>query len=164
MNSDYWLTEEGYQKALEKLEKLKEEYAKNEVAMSKSIQDATGDGAHDNGEFESLLAKEKFLVSQINLCIKQIASASIIEIPVLEKHQVNIGGKVLLKIIYDQDDFEIDTYELVGGDADANLQQISINSPIGKAIFGRSVGDKIPYLVGDNTFYVEILEKMANNS
>ncbi len=42
---------------------------------------------------------------------------------------------VLLKISYSPDDFDIDTYTLVGSDGNSILNEISINSPIGNAIF-----------------------------
>ena len=67
MNKDeYVLTSEGYKKALAKLKRLQEEYDANGRAISNTIQDATGDGPHDNGEFDALQAKEQLLVSQIN--------------------------------------------------------------------------------------------------
>ena len=159
---DYKLTHEGYEKLLQKLQELKQRYAENEMAMSKSIQNATGDGAHDNGEFEALQSQEKVLVSQINMLLEKIRQANIIEIPELTENQINIGDNVVLKLIYDINDYEIDTYQLVGSDGNPHLHQISVNSPIGKAVFGKYIGERIPFSVNDNTFYVEILEKIHN--
>ena len=160
--NEYVLTSDGYKKALAKLKRLQEEYDANGRAISKTIQDATGDGPHDNGEFDALQAKEQLLVSQINRLTKQIEAASIIDIPKLSDNQVNIGDYILLKLIYD-DDEEMQTYQLVGGDGDPNLNQVSLNAPIGKAVFKAKVGEKKPFIVNDHTFYVEIVEKIKHD-
>ena len=131
----YTITKEGYEKLLEELQVLKHQFASNELAMSQSFQNASGDGAHDNGEFETLQANEKLLAGQINRLIVKIQNANIIDVPVLEADQVNVNDKVLLKISYSPDDFDIDTYTLVGSDGNSMLNEISINSPIGNAIF-----------------------------
>ena len=67
---------------------------------------------------------------------------------------------VLLKISYSPDDFDIDTYTLVGSDGNSMLNEISINSPIGNAIFQKKIGDIVSYSVNENVFQVEILEKV----
>lgn len=68
----------------------------------------------------------------------------------------------MLKLIYD-DDEEIQTYQLVGGDGDLNLNQVSLNAPIGKAVFKARAGEKKPFIVNDHTFYVEIVEKIKHD-
>ena len=161
MKGEYQLTKVGYQKALEKLEKLKEQYNENEKAMSKSIAEATGDGPHDNGEFEALQAKEKLLVGQINTLMKQLESASIIEIPELEANKVNIGDVVLLRLIYAPDEIEEVTYQLVGEDGDVDKGQISINSPLGRAIFKEAIGSKVTFIPQEEIYYAEILDKIT---
>ena len=48
----YKMTTDGYNKKIQELDKLKKDFRLNEIAMSKSYQSASGDGAHDNAEFE----------------------------------------------------------------------------------------------------------------
>ena len=156
----YTITKEGYERLLEELQELKRQFANNELAMSRSFQNAAGDGAHDNGEFESLQTTEKLLAGQINRLIAKIQNANIIEVPELEANQVNVNDKVLLKISYGPDDFEIDTYTLVGRDGNSTLNEISINSSIGNAIFQKRIGEIVSYKVNKNVYQVEILEKV----
>ncbi len=158
-SQEYNLTREGYEKLLEDLQELKKKFDENELAMSRSFQNAAGDGAHDNGEFEVLQTNEKMLAGQINRLTSQIQKANIIEVPNLNSNQVNINDTVLLRIYYDIDDIEEDTYTLVGSDGNSTLNQISINSPIGKAIFQKYIGEVVQYTVNNNMYQVEILEK-----
>lgn len=158
----YTITKEGYQKLLEEMQELKRKFAENERAMSYSFQSAAGDGAHDNGEFEALQGNERMLVSQMEYLQQQIDSAQIIEIPELEEGQVNINDSVLLRVIFGVDDVEEETYTLVGTDGNINENKISINSPIGRAIFQRFVGETVPFTVNGNTFNVSIVEKVPS--
>ena len=68
---------------------------------------------------------------------------------------VSLNTKVELLFI---DDEEIEEY-IITGDINSNIEDnsITINSPLGSAIYGKKVGDKISYKVGDNTYNVEIL-------
>ena len=68
---------------------------------------------------------------------------------------VSLNMKVELLFI---DDDEIEEY-IITGDINSNIEDnsITINSPLGSAIYGKKVGDKVNYKVGDNTYNVEIL-------
>lgn len=164
MNNEkkFEVTKEGYEQLLRDLQRLKNQFAANELAMSYSFQNAAGDGAHDNGEFESLQATEKMLAGQIDRLVARIQSAHIIEVPELDVDQVNVNDIVVLRMQYDMDDIEEDTYTLVGGDGSSISNQISINSPIGKAIFQRYIGETVSYEVNGNECQVKILEKKSS--
>ena len=161
-DKQFIVTNEGYQRLLQEYENLKKQFEANELEMSSSFQNAAGDGAHDNGEFESLQTKEKMLAGQINYLASRIKSAKIIEVPELSENQVNVNDTVLLRLFYDIDDIEEDTYTLVGGDGNSLSNKISLNSPLGQAIFQRNVGEKVPYKVNDNEYRVEIVEKVLS--
>lgn len=45
-------------------------------------------------------------------------------------------------------------------DMDSEIRQVSINSPMGQAIYGKPVGSSQTYMVGKNTFKVTIEEKL----
>ena len=159
-NKNIVLTADGYKELENEINLLIEEFNKNEIDMSNSFHNSAGDGAHDNGEFEALLQKEKLLAGRINEMKKRLASAEIIDVPELSDDQININDTVILRMVYDVDDFEEDTYKLVGGDGNIMLNEISINSPIGKAIFMKNVGDNVEYTVNGNTFTAMIVDKV----
>ncbi len=157
------LTSEGYEKLKEELLELKKRYDENELAMSQSFQSAAGDGAHDNGEFEALQKEEKLLVAQMNQLSRRMEMANIIDIPTLSDEQVNINDTILLRMTYAADDIEEGEYKLVGTDGNSQINEISINSPIGKAIFQRKIGEESPFRVKEATYKVKILEKIRKN-
>ena len=68
---------------------------------------------------------------------------------------VSLNMKVELLFI---DDDIVEEYILTG-DINSNLDDnsITLNSPLGSAIYGKKVGDKVSYKVGDNIYNVEIL-------
>ena len=68
---------------------------------------------------------------------------------------VSLNMKVELLFI---DDEEVEEY-IITGDINSNIEDnsITINSPLGSAIYGKKVGDKVSYKVGNNTYNVEIL-------
>lgn len=161
---NYTLTKEGYENLLNELKQLKKRFNDNERAMSLSIQNAPGDGPHDNAEFEALQGQEKLLVGQIDRLEERLRIAKIIEVPKLDETQINVNDTVLLRLIYDEDDIVEDIYTLVGTDGDMKNNKISINSPIGSAIFQRRIGEIVPFVVNDSTFNVAIVEKIHYDS
>ena len=66
---------------------------------------------------------------------------------------INIGDVLKLEIKYDFDDSEITIIRLTGKylpDTNANIQEISLNSPIGRAIYMKNIYDKNIYYMINN--------------
>lgn len=74
---------------------------------------------------------------------------------------IDIGDIVRVDIIFDEDDREEETFKLIATTPsfNAKVKEVSINSPIGAAVYHKKVGDFATYKVKDNTFKLEILEK-----
>ena len=152
------MTLKGLEEQKLKLEKLKLDFIENEKEMTQSFANSNGDGAHDNAEFEFLLAKERMLVSQINEQINKINNVEIIEVVEMEEDCVNIGDTIDINMLFDLNDEEEITIELVGSEYSTE-GEVSINSPLGKAIYGKKIGDMVSYNVNDNEIVVKILRK-----
>ncbi len=99
MENKTFLTKEGYIELEQQIERLIQEFNENEKSMSYCFQNAAGDEAHDNGEFDALQQKEGLLVSQINTMKKRLLNATIIDVPELDDNQININDTVILRII-----------------------------------------------------------------
>ena len=109
-----YFTKEGLLVEQQKLEKLKEEFYANEKMMTQAFHNSSGDGAHDNAEFEDLLMKERQLVNAINTLTKKIESAIIIDKPELSEEYINIDDEVtVLMQSSDMEDEEF-TVKLIG--------------------------------------------------
>ncbi len=157
---EYIYDEVGYQKLLDKMKELQKKHDVNSLQLAKSFQDATGDGAHDNSEFETLLTNERLIVSQMQFLQNQLDSAKIIKTKKLPNNVVNINDTIKIGFVLDSEELDIDTFKLVGGDSQEK-NEISINSPLGKALYEQKVGSKITYMVNDNPLNVIIVEKIS---
>lgn len=160
MDKTIKMTREGLENLYKKLEELKQKYHENELAMTKAFKNSSGDGAHDNAEFEFLLSQEKLIVSEINRLANQIQKIEIIEITEMEDNCVNINDNIHINMIFAPDDEEEMTIQLIGEDINAIGSQVSINSPLGKAIYGKKIGETVSYEVNKNQIHVNLLKKV----
>ena len=87
----------------------------------------------------------------------RVSRAQIIDPASLSGDKIVFGATVSLS---DDDDKQV-RYQIVGQtEADAKVGRISYNSPLGKALIGRKVGDEIEVTVpsGERFYLVEKIE------
>ena len=154
------MTIDGYNEQLKILQELQQQFQENEKLMTRAFKNSAGDGAHDNAEFEELLNIERVLVNQINRQTERLKNIEIIEVEKLDDNQINIGDTVKLNAIFAEDDIECMQLTLVGEDGKPEEDKISINCPLGNAIYKRCVGEVVSYSLGNNKISVEILGKV----
>ena len=115
----------------------------------------------DIEKYKELLKELHLLNVQINTVDELIKNAEIVE-----KHNdsnlLDIGDVVRIKTIFSEDEIEEDTYELVAANSDFNSEiiKLSINTPLGKALYKAKVGDTVTYKYNDITVKVNIMEKV----
>lgn len=155
------MDQEGFKKYLKEIEKLEEELSK--VRMYKG-QTAIfqGDNWHDNPELYQTEANERSLMQTIARMKDDISRIQIIERN-LKSNKVDIGDVVRLLTIFAPDDVEEMIVKLVGANPDFNseIRELSINSPLGAAIYGKEVDEELSYSVNGNVFQVKIQEKIT---
>ncbi len=127
------------------------EALKNELAMLKSIERpktikaieearAHGD-LSENAEYHAAKERQSFLEGRINELSCKLADCNIIDPATVSRDKAMFGCTVLLENIDTGDEV---TYQLVGPDeSDINQGLISITSPLGKAILGKTAGAEI---------------------
>lgn len=158
--SNIYLDKTGYENYLKSLEDIKKEIDENAKLMSLYVSDdAYGDGWHDNFAYEETMHKENELFQRYNK--KKGMLKDIVIVDKESNGTVSLNTKVELLFI---DDEETEEY-IITGDINSNIDDnsITINSPLGSAIYGKRVGDKVTYKVGDNTYNVEILGIVAKD-
>jgi transcription elongation factor GreA len=130
------LTKEGLDKLQRELEELRT-VKRNEVAERIKYAMEFGDIA-ENSEYEDAKNEQGMLEGRILTLEKMVRNAAIIE----EHHDggvVHAGNVVTVK-----DDSGKKTYTIVGpAEVDVATGRISLESPVGKALMGRKVGDKV---------------------
>lgn len=132
-NQKIELTQEGYDEIVAELDELKAKYqpAVDRVALARSYGDLS-----ENAEYQAAREDLSFLVSRIEELENVIAQAKVI------KHHsqstIKVGSKVTLKHKNKKIDYQVVT----AWEADPLENKISSDSPLGKTLIGKKVGEK----------------------
>ncbi|MCX7569788.1 transcription elongation factor GreA [Tumebacillus sp. DT12] len=149
-----FLTREGLKKLEEELDFLKGT-KRREVAERIKIAVSYGD-LSENAEYDAAKDEQAFVESRIVTLEKMMRNVRIIEPGSEDADVVAIGTTVKLKEVPDGDE---ETYTIVGSTESDPLEgKISNESPIGAAVIGRSVGDKVTVNTPGGSIEFEIVE------
>ena len=148
------LTPDGYQKLQEELEKLlKVDRPQNIKAIAEAR--AHGD-LSENAEYHAAKEKQSFIEGRIREVKTKLALAHVIDPSKISQDKAAFGAKVK---VLDVNTDEKKIFTLVGPEeADIKNQKISIHSPVGKSLIGKSVGDTVTIIAPAKTMEYEILE------
>ncbi len=146
------LTEDGYNKLVEKLNYLKS-VRRIEVAERLKAAIALGD-LSENSEYDDAKNEQAFLEGEIMDLEAKIRNSDIIQSGAGDV--VQMGSKVKVK---DLEFDEEETYMLVGStEADPDEFKISNESPLGLAILGQKVGSVVDVHAPAGIIKYEIME------
>lgn len=145
-----FLTPEGYQKLEEELEYLKS-VRRPEVAQA--IHEAKMDGdVSENAGYEEAKRQQAFLEGRIMTIEAMLKNAVLIKSDGTSDSVV-LGSRVTVA----EDGFEPETYVIVGSaEAAPSEGRISNESPLGKALMGHEVGDRVAFKAPGGKVEVEI--------
>ena len=145
---------EGYERLTADLKVLREERPK----IVDAIEEARAHGdLSENAEYHAAKERQGQVEAQIADIEDRVSRAQIIDPASLSGDRIVFGATVTL---LDEDDKRV-RYQIVGQtEADAKVGRISYNSPLGKGLIGRKVGDEIEVTVpsGDKFYLVEKIE------
>lgn len=146
---------------LEGLKKLKEELNElKDVQRPKASQDIAeardkGD-LSENAEYDAAKEAQGMLEMRISKLEAIVANARIIDETQLDTSKVLIHSTVKIK---NQTNGATMTYKLVAqSEADLKTGKISVDSPIGKGLLGKQVGDTAQIQVPNGTMTFDIVE------
>ncbi|EJO5347456.1 transcription elongation factor GreA [Clostridium botulinum] len=150
----YVMTYEGVKKLEEELEYLKT-VKRKEITEKIKVALSFGD-LSENSEYDEAKNEQAFAEGRIIQLENMLKNASIVDESKVPKDVVNVGSIVKVK------DYEFDEeveYIIVGSaEADPMNNKISNESPVGKGLIGKKVGDIIEIPVPDGVSKYEILE------
>ncbi len=145
---------EGYEQLIRELKALREERPR----IVEAIEEARAHGdLSENAEYHSAKERQGQIEMSISDIEDKVSRAQIIDPASLSGDRIVFGATVTL--LDDQD--KPVRYQIVGQtEADAKVGRISYNSPLGRALIGRKVGDEIEVTVpsGDRFYVVENIE------
>ena len=159
MEDKILLTQEGYDEYLNQLEKMKEKFYETGMLKKEANEQAPGDGWHDNFAYEDAVREENAVLYRL-----QALNANNKKIQIVKeenhKDRVCVHDKIKLEMIYSDTDKEIETFLLSGSYTTKSDQEITLNSPLGRAIYLQKIGSTISYKTSGKTIKVHILEKV----
>ena len=133
------MTRAGYEKLKLELTNLRKD-GRLEVARKLEEARAFGD-LSENAEYHAAKEEQEKIEGRISRLEFKLNKAKVVDIDDVDTSHVNLGTTVGIK---DLDDDISYTYMLVGTEeSDPTENKISIASPVGKALVGRSIGDVI---------------------
>jgi transcription elongation factor GreA len=134
-----YLTEEGAAELRRELDELKNE-KRPELALKLKEAISMGD-LSENADYADAKEQQAFLEGRINYLEALLRSAQIVHDSTDKKQTVvRVGSMVTVQ----EEGFDPETYTIVGAaEADPKIGKISNESPVGGALIGRKVKDKV---------------------
>jgi len=147
------MTQEGHAALQEELRNLKQV---ERPAIVKAIAAAREHGdLSENAEYHAARERQSFIEGRIGELEDATKRAEVIDTSKLKGSTVRFGATV--KLADEETDEEI-SYQLVGEfEADIQARKISIQSPLGKALIGREVGDSVEVTTPNGVRYFELV-------
>ena len=149
-----YYTEEGLAKLKAELDQLKKV---ERPAISAQIAEARDKGdLSENAEYDAAKEAQGMLEMKISKLENLVSNARIVDEKDLDVSKALILSTVRLKNLAMKKEM---SYTLVAeNEADLKAGKISVESPIGKGLLGKKVGDVAEILVPNGTLKLEILE------
>lgn len=153
----------GYEQFMEIIESLKQENVDNGVKGNEAYSNDPGNTWHDNFDFEVVMRKSRTIATKIDKMFEEKKNLVVIKKEDLPDNIVNIGDTLRLEITYAEETPEIEIVTLTGKyipNINSEIEEITLNSPIGKAIFKQPVGESIEFSVNGQLAKVKVIEKI----
>ena len=148
------MTADGMQKLEDELENLKV-FRRKEVAEKIKQALAFGD-LSENSEYDEAKNEQAQVEARIAQIEGMLKIARVIDDAAIDTDTVSLGPRVkILDIEFDDED----EYSIVGSsEADPSQNRLSYESPVGKALLGKKVGDIVEVEAPAGTIQFKILD------
>ena len=148
------MTRAGYDKLTEELKRLK---TVDRRTISKEIEVARAHGdISENAEFHAAKEMQSLVEGRIRTIEDRLARAQVIDPGSTPPDSIRFGVTVDLE---DAGTGETVSYTIIGEDeADLARGEISVTSPVARALLGKAIGDSVMVRVPKGTREFEVLE------
>ncbi len=158
MAQDIVLTKEGYEELKEKLAVLKS--GRSDIAEKLKVARSFGD-LSENSEYDEAKSEQAKLEAEINDIEAMLMRATIMDEEAVSSEVVHLGSVVTIKGTAKGSAEK--TFTITGfAQADSTKCKISDESPVGKALLGHKVGDKVSVEAPRGVMTYKIV-KLENN-
>ena len=110
------------------------------VVLPREIKTAVDHGdLRENAEYKAALERQQFVQARLGQLSQRLSKLSTIDMSQIPADRVGLGSKV---VVEDEATGDRERYSLVFGDAaDFDAGQVTMGSPIGRALAGKAVGE-----------------------
>ncbi|MBI5520271.1 MAG: transcription elongation factor GreA [Desulfovibrio sp.] len=146
------ISQEGYKLMKKELESLK----KQRPEVSEAIRLAREEGdLRENGGYHAARERQGMMEARINFIESRMANYNVIDMNTLGGDKISFGATVELE---DVESGEKKRYTLLGPDETGFCKgSVSILSPVGQALLGKSEGDEVVIMVPRGRVEYEVL-------
>ena len=139
MSDVMYVSKEAFEKMKEELHHMK---SVERPAASRAIAEAREKGdLKENAEYDAAKEAQGILEAKMKLLETQLASARIVDASEIDTSKVSILTRVTITNTTTK---KTVTYQVVGEkEADLKAGKISVNSPIGKGLLGKKIGETV---------------------
>jgi transcription elongation factor GreA len=148
------MIEEIKRKLAQEVEQLNHELT---VVLPEVLKRAIRQGdLRENGDYQAALERQQFVQARLSQLRARLSKLSQINLSKVPRDRVGLGSRV---VVEDLETGERVTYELVIPDAmDFEAHQISVASPLGRALLDRKAGDQVSVRLPEVTRKLKIVE------
>jgi transcription elongation factor GreA len=142
------------QKLTNEAEKLRIEL---NVTLPQEIRKAVELGdLRENSEYKAALERQQFVQARLGQLTQRLSKLSSIDESLIATDAVGLGSRV---DVIDQESKERETYKMIFGDAeDFEDGQVTMSSPIGRALLGKKVGELVMLKLPERTRKMKVVE------
>ena len=109
----------------------------------------------ENAEFHAAKERQRFVDSRLSQLKQRLAGLSLVDLTKIPRNKVGLGSRVtVLDVAKDE---EISYKLVMSEEADAANGLISTNSPIGRGLLGKQVGDEVKISIPGGVRQLEIV-------
>lgn len=163
MNNKIYLTDEGLNEYRKEIKILNDKLAEIQKMKSEACSGAVGDGWHDNFAYEDAKRQEDAIVTQIKDLGDKSKYIEIITNDIKDQNIINLNDILKVEFTYEDGTKDEEIIKLTGNWKSREydeFQEVTLNSPIGKNIYGKDIKDIIEYSVNEKKIIVKVIEKI----
>ncbi len=121
-----------------------------EIARARALGDLS-----ENAEYHAAKERQSMVDSRLSMVRKRMGDLSMVDMTKIPRDKVGLGSQVVVLDVKKEEEI---TFKLVmSEEADVASGRISTNSPIGKGLLGRKVGDEVRIVIPGGIKEFEIL-------
>ena len=110
----------------------------------------------ENSEYKAALERQRLVQARLGQLSQRLSKLSQIDVAQIPRDKVGLGSRI---VVEDQASKEQETYHLVFGDSiEFEDGQVTMSSPIGRAMLGRAMGEKVLLRLPERTRTLVIVE------